>query len=490
MTFGFEDGYALFDTTPVDNQFIQEYLPAARGDDVRVYLYGLMRCYHPDAGMTLEQISRELNMTEDDVRKAYRYWERRGLVQRISDDPLSYRYVNLRRKSMTGDEPAPDREYEEFAESLYSVFDNRRRLHGSEVRTCYDWVEDLKLQPEAVIMLLKHMEKNRGKNFTIQSAERIAVQMAEEGALTAEEAEAFLSRDQNLYQGTKAVLKRLGSRNPPSEDQLRLYRKWVQEWGFTPEAISEACAETAKGTPSMGYLDAILRSMREDADGGEPIGEAEVLKAREETEKLKKTLKTAAAGPVDEEKKIWYRELRREFSEEMILLAARECKGRPLEDTGVMLKSWRAKGILTPAEAKAYIREFREQTDLMRQLRGIWGLTSGPGTADRAMVAAWEKELGFPREIILYAAEAAAGADKPMAYLNRILREYAEKGIRTREQIDADRTNRKEQRNSDRKGKPAGKVAAQQYAQRDYSGAEESLVEVMDVLKGEMKADA
>ena len=85
------------------------------------------------------------------------------------------------------------------------------------------------------------------------------------------------------------------------------------------------------------------------------------------------------------------------------------------------------------------------------------------------------------------AAEAAAGADKPMAYLNRILREYAEKGIRTREQIDADRTNRKEQRNSDRKGKPAGKVAAQQYAQRDYSGAQETPEQMMARLMAAQK---
>ena len=38
MMFDFEEGFALFDMTPVDNQFIQEYLPAAKGDDVRVYL--------------------------------------------------------------------------------------------------------------------------------------------------------------------------------------------------------------------------------------------------------------------------------------------------------------------------------------------------------------------------------------------------------------------------------------------------------------------
>ena len=30
MMFDFEEGFALFDMTPVDNQFIQEYLPAAR----------------------------------------------------------------------------------------------------------------------------------------------------------------------------------------------------------------------------------------------------------------------------------------------------------------------------------------------------------------------------------------------------------------------------------------------------------------------------
>ena len=48
--FGFDERYAMFDTTPVDNQFILEYLPSAPGDAVKVYLYGLLRCYHPEEG--------------------------------------------------------------------------------------------------------------------------------------------------------------------------------------------------------------------------------------------------------------------------------------------------------------------------------------------------------------------------------------------------------------------------------------------------------
>lgn len=45
----FDDSAALFDSTPVENMFITEYMLRAPGDFVKVYLYALMLCYHPDA---------------------------------------------------------------------------------------------------------------------------------------------------------------------------------------------------------------------------------------------------------------------------------------------------------------------------------------------------------------------------------------------------------------------------------------------------------
>lgn len=172
MLFDFEDRYVLFDMTPVDNQFIQEYLPSARGDDVRVYLYGLMRCYHPETEMTLAQMSHDLNLTEEEIARAYRYWERKGLVRRVRDDPPLYQYISLRKRMMDGNAAQLDPAYEAFADSLYGVFDHGRQLHGGEIRTCYEWVEDLKLPPEVVIMLLKHMEQIKGKNFTDRKSTR------------------------------------------------------------------------------------------------------------------------------------------------------------------------------------------------------------------------------------------------------------------------------------------------------------------------------
>ena len=83
--FGFDDQYVMFGVTPLDNQFILEYMPTSKGDDVKVYLYGLVRCYHPLEDLSVKEISHELNMTEEAVLSAFRHWERMGLVFLFSD---------------------------------------------------------------------------------------------------------------------------------------------------------------------------------------------------------------------------------------------------------------------------------------------------------------------------------------------------------------------------------------------------------------------
>ena len=43
----FADRFSMFDVTPVENLFIEEYMLRAPGDYVKVYIYGLRLCYHP-----------------------------------------------------------------------------------------------------------------------------------------------------------------------------------------------------------------------------------------------------------------------------------------------------------------------------------------------------------------------------------------------------------------------------------------------------------
>ena len=58
--FSFDNRFGMFDVTPVENMFLQEYMPSASGDFIKVYLYGLMQCYHPVESASLETMAREL----------------------------------------------------------------------------------------------------------------------------------------------------------------------------------------------------------------------------------------------------------------------------------------------------------------------------------------------------------------------------------------------------------------------------------------------
>lgn len=187
--FSFDEQAALFDVTPLPNQFILNYLPEASGDAVRVYLFGLVACYHHEAISDLQQMARELNMTEDDIRAAYRYWERKGLVQRVADNPPQYRYQNIYQVMMTGAQAQIDPAYEQFAEAIYGVFDNDRRLHGKDVSQCYEWVEQMRLPPDVVIAMMRHMVQKHGKNVSMKKAEQMAMRLADEKVQTVEEAQ-------------------------------------------------------------------------------------------------------------------------------------------------------------------------------------------------------------------------------------------------------------------------------------------------------------
>ena len=77
-----------------------------------------------------------------------------------------------------------------------------------------------------------------------------------------------------------------------------------------------------------------------------------------------------------------------------------------------------------------------------------------------------------------------------MAYLNRILTDYAQKGIRTQKQIEADRQSHQERKGISQAQRTVRTVTAQQYDQRDYSQQRESLAEVLERMEGAMKTDA
>ena len=95
-TFSFAEGGAMFDSTPIENLFLLEYLPAAPEAFLRVYLYTRVLALHPELGGDAQQMARALHMEEDAVYEAFAYWEQQGLVRRLSDRPPTYELISPR----------------------------------------------------------------------------------------------------------------------------------------------------------------------------------------------------------------------------------------------------------------------------------------------------------------------------------------------------------------------------------------------------------
>ena len=475
MTFAFDDQFAMFDVTPVENQFILEYLPGARGDYVRVYLYGLFCCYHPQKEMNLDSMSHDLNLPMDDIIAAFRYWERRGIVRRIQDHPPQWQYINIKQKSLYTDDVI-DPEYAAFSKTVMDSFDGIRVFHGSEIASCYEWKEDLQLPTEVILMLLKHMARVRGKNFRIADAQKLAIRLADEKARSIEEAEYVLSMDESAMVGMKKVLRKLGKKYTPSEAQMSLYRKWTETWGFDQEAIESACDQTGTADPDLNLVNAILEKTWEQQGQGkkEHLSKSDVQASGEIRKIKRKVMKelglNTAMTPYQEE--LYQRMASLYPDPEIILIAARECgrRRKDPESAYKLLQSWQKRGFTTQQEIESHIRSFQDRESFLKEVKSRWSDRTDIGEKSLEQLEKWENQLGISRELILKAADYASEAKKPMAYMDALLVRYAEKGIHTPEEAERDH---QENAQANRKQNASPTSGAQQYHQRDYAGEQE-----------------
>ncbi|MBR3763607.1 MAG: DnaD domain protein [Clostridia bacterium] len=480
--FGFDEQYPFFDVTPVDNQFILEYLPTATGDAVRVYLYGLMQCYHPAAAMSLEQMARELGMESEAVLAAFRHWERKGLVRRVKDNPPTYQYISVKNAVFVGGAAPADPEYEAFAAAVYGIFGNDRRLHGGEISRIYEWVEEMRLPQEVVLALVRHMVKTNGKNVSVKTMEKRATQLAEEKVATAEDAVCVLERDRAVFDGAKAVVRRMGKRRDPSEDETDLYRKWTVDWRFTREDVLAACVETTKGDPNFKYLDGILSRLHtKRSETGRVQKVADAFAEEKDAAAPLKALLMALNLPtaaVNEGTLRVYADMRALYPDNIIMMAGRECSRHgvtKLDDVMNTLHSWKRSGLKDAEDVRLFMQKVDDQNAFLRVLYEVTGMAEAkPNAADRRLLARWLDEWGFEETFVTECAAFAIGKERPMLYLDKLLDSYHGKGVRTMEAARAERESFQQGLAAKAEGRyqtPARgpkTVEQQQYTQREY----------------------
>ena len=425
----FAEGAAMFGTTPIENMFLIEYMYDAPATALKVYLYARMLALHPELGEGIGDVAKALRMDEDAILEAFDYWERWGLVRRVSDNPPAYELIAL--QGQASELSAMDRKmyaYREFHGKLQNLF-GTNMIGDHEYRKAGDWLNILGFEQEAVVRIIDFgIRSSKSKSpkpaSVFRRMDQFAEDLSKQGLRPTEEVERAIAEEESIAPIARKVLKKLGIPRQPSEPELDSVRRWVQEWGYDQAQILTACDETTNSrNPSFGYLEAILQNRRE----GDPEAHRALMEVLRE-------LDPAAAQPSPDDRKRYQKLLDDGFSPELIRLAAVQChrqRQHRLDDVEWRLSVWRKDGVHTPEEADAYMKQMAAYA---RQLRGVLrraGSDRRPGYGEIETYRGWKER--YPDELIGYAAECSQRAGGSMAYMEKLLAAWQEAGVTTLE---------------------------------------------------------
>lgn len=492
----FASEYALFDCTPLENLFIQEYMLRAPGDYVKVYIYGLMQCHHPSERMSLTAMAKDLGLEEGDVQKAFAYWERERLVKCVSDKPRTYAFVNLKQAQLTANDPTNGLyKYKDFNRELDRKFSGKRNLYPQDLQRVYDWVEQLELPMEVALMLVQHMIDSRGIRFSFERADAVAVAWAQNGVKTIADAEEMARTTEGQRRDLKRVLRKLGQRREPSQVEEETFDKWVRTWGFDVQAILRACDETIKGTPTMAYLDAILARQRKLGNVSAHTIDQRLSSEKKEFEPVKalyELLGRRGGAPTEADVALVASWLEQGFEWEVVALAARAVHrggSNNIESVGNRLEVWRAQGLTTQSAVEGYLARVKQSNTLLNGVYATSGIEKRPTQGDRTLLDKWHA-WGFDSTLILLAASYAQGTNAPMPFIDKILSDWNTAGIKDVDAAKREHDSRqtrfapKQQGAAGGAARPVKEVAQHRYTQREYAPEDYDAL-VFDIMADE-----
>ena len=425
----FDRGAAMYDATPIENMFLLEYLPSAQDDCLRVYLYARMACAHPELGGGVADIARALRLSEEAVEDALRFWEREGLVKRLSDRPPTYALSPMRAGGRGTDMDQQYYQFRDFNASLQRLF-GEVILHG-EVEIAQEWVTVFGFSTDAALRLAEYgvtdlHYSRKTPRATLRKLDNLAHEWSERGARTLEDVERLIAEKNGEKAAAEAVLKRFGMRRRPTEDEQALAHKWLA-WGFSVEEISAACAATTKAqNPSFDYLDRVLEGRRVEAD--------------RHFEALKAVLRElgAAARPTPETLKRYAGFLETGCEPRTIEIAAAGLNAinrHRFEDLEELLSRWGKKGLRRADAVEAHMQRQRALREELAGLLRLAGSDYAPSLADAARYEGWKSR--FSEEMLRLAAETSRGKGRVVAAMDSLLAAWEQEGVTTPEQARA-----------------------------------------------------
>ena len=283
--------------TVLSNVFIDQYMPAANGEFVKVYIYLLRNLSSGSTSFSLELMADSLQNTEKDICRALAYWESTKLLSLSYDEDQKLSGIQLHTvpappelpdtaaavsrlpvleqqsppaqlsaPSASEPELTPERirqlkQNEDVVQLLYIAEQYLgKTLSPTEMKKLLFLYDGLHMSPDLIEYLIEYCVLHNHKS--VRYMETVAFAWAEDGIRTVAQAKERSSRYKKEYY---TILNAMGiSGRQPVPDEVSFMESWLNQNAFPMEIIREACSRTVlkTGQASFPYADGILKDWK------------------------------------------------------------------------------------------------------------------------------------------------------------------------------------------------------------------------------------
>lgn len=256
----------------LNNDFIDHYMPKANGEFVKVYLLLLRHFSNPSKALSISKIADILEITEKDVKRALKYWEKQGLLdfesesEEIDEDPLpepEIKAVPPIAKDVPQIEQYRNRKEKNGLKSSLFLAESYfgKTLSHAEAEVIAFIYEELSFPTDLIDYLIVFCVENGNKS--LYYVKKVAINWSEQGIKTVEDAkEKVIPHNKKCY----SILKAFGiTDRAPASAETTYIKRWCEEYGFSMEMILAACDRTINAIhkPSFDYAEKILKDWHE-----------------------------------------------------------------------------------------------------------------------------------------------------------------------------------------------------------------------------------
>jgi hypothetical protein len=267
-------------TTPIENIFINDFMPTADGLHVKVYLlaFKLAEDHSGNKRFNNETLAKILSVPLSDVAKAWEYWAGKSIINILnkdSNDPCIFdvEFVSLRQLFIDKNYYTPDRSKDLIVKSVkeerfVKLFDRINSLVANELQPNerYRLMEHLSKEPtehELVIEAFKNLKVRGAYTNRINLVIKRLFNWKDLNINNVEDL--FKHQDQNSqrYYIYRQILKDLGlGYEQPTSGERETIDKWLDQYGFDIDFIRNKILSVTKKvrSPNMNYLDAVFTS--------------------------------------------------------------------------------------------------------------------------------------------------------------------------------------------------------------------------------------